>query len=215
MSQKSKSKLFDILWSRPTKWIPKETKLSKGLKPISNTSKEFASSTTAHGFAYIVENDRPVVDRLFWGIVVILAISFTIFQMTTLYNQWQDDPVITTLETAALPIENIDFPAITICPQGSINQILSSVLFKQLKEYIIQMDDGLDLGNDTATQQRVAWNLTSNDMMRLTKSFLKDVYIFLPSQVVLLLHSCGISKSLLHISFRFLDLFLWFIILDL
>ena len=72
---------------------------------------------------------------------MILAVSFTIFQMTTLYNQWQDDPVITTLETAALPIENIEFTAITICPQGSVNGILSSVLFKQLKEYIISQHE--------------------------------------------------------------------------
>ena len=177
MSQRSKSKLFDVFWSRPRKGIPQETKLSKSLKPISKTTKEFASSTTVHGFAYIVEHDRPPIDRVFWGLVVILAILFTIFQMTTLYNQWQDDPVITTLETATLPIENIDFPAVTICPQGSINQILSSVLFKQLKEYIIrkEKEDGLDIGKEIGPKEVGMWNLTSNDIKSLTEQFLKDL----------------------------------------
>ena len=129
MSQKSKSKVFDIVWSKPEKNCQQKTKCSNSLRPIANTSKEYASSTTAHGFAYIVADDRSIIERICWVIIVILAVSFTIFQMTTLYNQWQDDPVITTLETAALPIENIEFPALTICPQGSVNGILSSVFF--------------------------------------------------------------------------------------
>ena len=107
-------------------------------KAILKTSREYASVTTAHGIPYLVEDGRLVIERMLWGIVVISAVAFTTLQMTTLYQQWQDDPVITTLDTVALPIEKIEFPAVTICPQGSVNKITESVLFKQLKEYIIE-----------------------------------------------------------------------------
>ena len=100
------------------------------------TAKEYASVTTAHGFSYICNDEYSCGDRILWILIVILAISFTVFQMATLYYQWQEDPVITTLDTVAHPIEEIQFPAVTICPQGSLDNVLESVLFKQLREYI-------------------------------------------------------------------------------
>jgi hypothetical protein len=33
------------------------------------------------------------------------------------YYNWQDDPIITTVSTTALPINNLEYPAITICGQ--------------------------------------------------------------------------------------------------
>jgi hypothetical protein len=35
------------------------------------------------------------------------------------YYNWQDDPIITTVSTTALPINNLEYPAITICGQVS------------------------------------------------------------------------------------------------
>ena len=39
--------------------------------------------------------------------------------MLQAYETWQDNPVLTSLHTTGLPISEIDFPAITICGQGS------------------------------------------------------------------------------------------------
>ena len=39
------------------------------------------------------------------------------------YNDWQDNPVLTTVQTTGMPISKIDFPAITICSQGTINEV--------------------------------------------------------------------------------------------
>jgi MFS-type transporter involved in bile tolerance (Atg22 family) len=35
-----------------------------------------------------------------------------------LYSDWQENPVLTTVTTTALPVINIDFPAVTICSEG-------------------------------------------------------------------------------------------------
>ena len=94
---------------------------------------------------------------------MLFAIAFTTFQVVTLYNDWQDHPVITTLDTVALPIEEIEFPAVTICPQGSRKEIIDSVLFRQMKEYIQKRDDNVTV-------------LTPEIMMEQAESFIKDVY---------------------------------------
>ena len=114
----------------------KQAHKNSARKRILGTTKEYASATTIHGFSYIADENQSGAERLVWAIVVILAIAFTACQVTSLYNEWEDEPVITTLETVAEPIEEIKFPAVTICPQGSRQEILDSVLFRQLKEYI-------------------------------------------------------------------------------
>ena len=39
------------------------------------------------------------------------------------WNDWQDNQVLTSVSTTALPISEIEFPAITICGQGSISEV--------------------------------------------------------------------------------------------
>ena len=104
-------------------------------KRIFLTSRGYASNTTIHGISYLFES-RPGIESLLWFLVVIAAMMFTILQTTTLYADWQNEPVITNLDTIAMPIKDIEFPAVTICPQGAISSALDAVLFKQLKEYI-------------------------------------------------------------------------------
>ena len=132
-------------------------------KLIVDTSKQYSSATTIHGISYLSSDKIPVVERLLWFVVVILAIIFTTFQVCKLYKEWQDEPVITTLDTVALPIEEIEFPAVTICPQGSRQEIIDSVLFRQLREYIAEK------GNN-------ATSFTEEEMMEEVEAFLKDVY---------------------------------------
>jgi Amiloride-sensitive sodium channel len=53
----------------------------------------------------------------------------------TAYNDWTDNPVLTTVKTSALKIENIDFPALTICSQGVIEDIIRAGFFKMFYKY--------------------------------------------------------------------------------
>ena len=146
-------------------------------KTILYTSKEYASITTAHGFSYIGNEGYSRGDRILWVIIVSFAIGFTIFQMTTLYTDWQHNPVITTLDTVALPIEEIEFPAITICPQGSLEEIWDSVLFLQLKSYILNKTlEGQGKQKRSTDSQDIFWNLTHDQLMIKAGEFLEDIY---------------------------------------
>ena len=153
------------------------TKKDSVRKGVVYTSKEYASVTTAHGFSYIADENYSGGDRILWVIIVLLAFGFTIFQMTTLYTDWQENPVITTLDTVALPIEDIEFPAITICPQGSLQDIWDSVLFNQLKSYIYNKTLGVGGRKKRTTNSKYrVRGLTYEEMMLEAEKFLNDNY---------------------------------------
>ena len=148
---------------------------------ILSTTKEYASGTTIHGFSYIASTEHSRGGRIFWMLVVILALSLTTFQMLSLRTHWEANPVITNLETIAMPIEDIEFPAVTICPQGSIQGIVENVLFHQLREYVSNKEQTYrrkrSSSVDTASHlNENAWNVTYEEMMFQIQDFLRDVY---------------------------------------
>ena len=106
--------------------------------PIPKTAYEYADVATIHGIYYIFEAGRLIFERIFWIIVVILALAFAIGLSVSAYKNWKANPVLTSVGTTGYPIEKIKFPSITICPQGSANQIIDAALFKQFERYLIQ-----------------------------------------------------------------------------
>ena len=101
---------------------------------FSRTAEEYASSTTIHGIAYCFDLGKWKIDRALWFIIVLAAIAFAAY--TTLIVLEETDPILTAVETAGLPIEDIMFPSITICPQGSVNEIIDAAFFKQFDDYL-------------------------------------------------------------------------------
>ena len=74
--------------------------------------KEFFQSSTIHGLAYI-GSDRSQV-RIFWLGVVIAGFTGAGIMINQSFSSWADSPISTTIET--LPIREIDFPNVTVCP---------------------------------------------------------------------------------------------------
>ena len=53
-----------------------------------------------------------------------------------IYVNWKEQPVITTINTVAYPIENIEFPAITICSQGSAKDLTEIAIYRQFQTFL-------------------------------------------------------------------------------
>ena len=170
--------------------------------------KDYASVTTAHGIAYLAEDGRPKLEKVFWIVIVLLALVFSYYQCATLYNQWQDDPVITTLDTVSLPIHEIEFPAVTICPQGSIKSIAETVLFLQLSRFIRNKREAemtrkkRSVESANPDSSKLSGNgsleMTYDEMMSHVDQFLRDVYpgaTDIPTKLVHLLTSNQPRKS--------------------
>ena len=138
--------------------IPKSAR-----KRIVDTVKQYFSVATIHGLAYLWGNQISRAERLLWALIVLLALYFATYQVSNLYSDWQENPVVTTLDTVAYPIDEIDFPAVTICPQGSRQEIMDLVLFRQLTEYIRNSTDRV---NTFTEEEIVDWAV----------AFLNNVY---------------------------------------
>lgn len=93
---------------------------------------EFFENTTIHGFAYI-HSRHPKTFRLLWvrvilsfsiyiviiktiqALVVLIGLMLSAFLISQAFQGWADEPTITTLDTIAAPIDDIQFPTVTIC----------------------------------------------------------------------------------------------------
>lgn len=73
---------------------------------------DFLHSLTLHGFRFIFE-DGPKIRRIFWLIILILAVMMLLLQSKKSIQKYFDRPVTTTVQVEFL--DEIIFPAVSIC----------------------------------------------------------------------------------------------------
>ena len=83
--------------------------------PLAQTLAELSEVSTVHGLRYALSCKSRLVDRAFWAVIVIGAFALSIYMSVQIYLNWKASPVVTTIGTNALPITDLDFPAITLC----------------------------------------------------------------------------------------------------
>ena len=130
------------------------------MKSFGKTAKEYSYSTSIHGISYIFENDVFIFERSIWVLAVFSGIILATIMSVTAFLDWRNKPVLTTVATTGYPIENIEFPAITICAQvwyisiidyiwgwwskidinfklkGMSREIIDSAIVQQFKKYL-------------------------------------------------------------------------------
>ena len=74
--------------------------------------RDFLQSSTIHGLSHIAGNRRLV--RLLWISVVITGFTGAAVLIHQSFSSWTNSPISTTIET--LPISDLDFPNVTVCP---------------------------------------------------------------------------------------------------
>ena len=94
--------------------------------PISTIDK-FLESTTIHGLAHI-STAKTNTARAIWVAIVVACFALAITMITGSYNQWQESPVSTTITTH--PIDELRFPAVTVCPPRGLNTVINHALEK-------------------------------------------------------------------------------------
>ena len=72
----------------------------------------FLESSTIHGLTYVSTTRKYV--RLFWIFVVIGGFVGASLLIKESFDSWSESPIKTTIET--LPISEITFPKVTVCP---------------------------------------------------------------------------------------------------
>ena len=72
----------------------------------------FLESSTIHGLTYISTTRKYA--RLFWILIILSGFIGASFLIKESFDSWSESPVKTTIET--LPISDIKFPKVTVCP---------------------------------------------------------------------------------------------------
>ena len=74
--------------------------------------KDFLEISTIHGLIHISRNRD--YSKLFWILIVIAGFTLATVMIQKSFQSWNEDPIKTTIET--LPITEIVFPKLTVCP---------------------------------------------------------------------------------------------------
>ena len=110
----------------------------------------FLQETTVHGFRYIIDG-RNIVERLMW--ILFIAVGFTGcgWIVYNAFEGWDSNPVETTIGSVGLPVQELPFPAITVCDTKSLQMprrnrwmfletLLNSLELKNPQELINKMN---------------------------------------------------------------------------
>jgi hypothetical protein len=109
------------------------------LESVYRKFESFCNATTIHGFQYMVDHSLGIFTRFLW--LILITVSFTIagILISLSFKDWQENPVLTTIDSTFYPVESIPFPAVTICSEdpdinnaerwGLVAEIFNSLIF--------------------------------------------------------------------------------------
>ncbi|KAK5640255.1 hypothetical protein RI129_011066 [Pyrocoelia pectoralis] len=75
------------------------------------------TNSSMHGFKFLGERNRSVVERFLWLLILAICVFFCIINILEAYYKWQLSPVVVSFATTETPVWEIPFPAVTICPE--------------------------------------------------------------------------------------------------
>ena len=103
---------------------------------------DFAGSTAIHGLGFLVKKSYSVKERLFWALVFLILTLYASLQLRVaivckyfilkwhiyfrilvslylclFFLAWYVHPIVS--KTVVIPIENVMFPTVTMCPKNS------------------------------------------------------------------------------------------------
>ena len=113
---------------------------------------EYFTGTTVHGFRYVVQG-RNLLERVVWIVFILCGFSFCTKSVLEMYQHWEERPVETTIDEVGLSIQELPFPAITVCDTHSLTMprrnrwmfletLLNSLSLKNPKEQTNEMFPG-------------------------------------------------------------------------
>ena len=106
-------------------------------KPFIAIVNEYLDNTTIHGFKYIVNNKVNFLEKIIWTLVIIAMCVTGIHLVINAFNDWDEKPVLTKIDSITYPLVNERFPSVTVCT----NQIKRNINEWKYVEVALQMID--------------------------------------------------------------------------
>lgn len=90
-------------------------KYRKALTKIGRNVREYLLNTSMHGLKYIGDVALSFTERIFFLISFFVVSMLSAYFISNLWQKWSETPVIIALNSAATSLNDIPFPAVTIC----------------------------------------------------------------------------------------------------
>ena len=103
---------------------------------------QFLEESGIHGFSYLARR-HPFCARLFWSVIVVTGFSMAGFLIIESLHDWESNQTITTLDSIATPIQEVQFPTVTVCPHEESPPDNWSFLEKFLNAIAFTGDDAI------------------------------------------------------------------------
>ena len=84
------------------------------MKNLARDIYEYFNETTVHGFHYIATG-RNSLERFFWASLIVCGFIFSSLIFYHALKDWNETPLETTIEQVSLPVEELNYPAVTVC----------------------------------------------------------------------------------------------------
>lgn len=74
----------------------------------------YLEATVLHGFKYLAQSASHL-SRCYWLMIILSCTALGLWQVRIGLNQWNENPVMTSIEGIYTPISKVQFPTITFC----------------------------------------------------------------------------------------------------
>ncbi|XP_053617368.1 pickpocket protein 28-like isoform X2 [Plodia interpunctella] len=109
---------------------PRHAKEEYNLKSLGNDVREYLLTSTLHGLRYIGDKKLTWFERFFWLTAFGCSLVCAAFFILNVYAKWRSSPMIVSINPRNMQLEELPFPALTIC---NVNQAKKSVAQSYLK----------------------------------------------------------------------------------
>ncbi|XP_045476430.1 pickpocket protein 28-like isoform X2 [Harmonia axyridis] len=82
--------------------------------------KKYCEVSSVQGLRQIVVSSNRI-EKIWWMTVFFLCLTGCTFMIYKVFHKWSTTPVLVSLSTQEIPIYEIPFPAVTICPETKIS----------------------------------------------------------------------------------------------
>ncbi|XP_059048648.1 pickpocket protein 28-like [Achroia grisella] len=113
------------LQKKSLSWLQKPA-----VKSFNKNFRDYLLTSTLHGLRYIGERKLTWFERFFWLAAFGSSLVCAAFFILNVYAKWSMSPMIVSINPQNMPLNDLPFPAITIC---NVNQAKKSVAEEYLK----------------------------------------------------------------------------------
>ncbi|KAF5293904.1 hypothetical protein FQA39_LY13609 [Lamprigera yunnana] len=159
------------------------------MKSIIKTYKDFAQNTSIHGLKYTTQKNAGIFERFAWVLIVCMGIMGSLYMLNILVERFNSNPTRTSIVNQNAPLNEIPFPAISICP---IQRMRSSKYKKLMSVINYNSSDVSSMGRIFDMFQGTNFHLDSKDSEdTLVEILIKYNYVDVGQLLQILSQNCS------------------------